>query len=166
MSGWNWVAKGRTAAMGAAVGLSLALGACAEEAAAPVEVEGVYPGIEVTNARLVLPPVSGNPAAVYFDVAYNGERGISITGAEVEGAESASVHAMMEYNFEMTMAEAGPIAVRGGESQSFEPGGFHIMVNGLDESIAPGSTAKVTLKIVGGKTHKFDAEVRAAGEER
>ncbi|NQX93882.1 MAG: copper chaperone PCu(A)C [Erythrobacter sp.] len=158
----NWK---RTGFAGMA-GLALALSACAEEAPAPVEVEGVYPGLEITNARLVLPPVSGNPAAVYFDAAYNGERGISITGANVAGAGSTTIHAMMEYNFEMTMAEVGPIAIRGGESQTFEPGGFHVMAMELDETIEAGDTVEVTLKISGGKTHKFDAEVRAAGEER
>lgn len=160
------ITRWRNAGRAAALSLALALGACAEEAPAPVEVEGVYPGIEVTNARLVLAPVSGNPAAVYFDVAFNGERGISITGAEVAKASSATVHAMMEYNFEMTMAEAGPIAIRGGESQAFEPGGLHIMVNELEEGIEPGETVEVTLKIVGGKTHRFDATVQAAGDER
>ena len=145
---------------------ALALAACAEEAPAPVEVEGVYPGLEVTNARLVLAPVSGNPAAVYFDAVYNGERGISITGAEVAGASSATVHAMMEYNFEMTMAEAGPIAIRGGESQTFEPGGLHIMAMELGEDIKAGDSVDVTLKIVGGKTHVFKAKVQDAGDER
>ena len=154
---------GAVASLGAA---ALALAACAEEAPAPVEVEGVYPGLEVTNARLVLAPVSGNPAAVYFDVAFTGDRGISITGAEVAGASSATVHAMMEYNFEMTMAEAGPIAIRGGESQVFEPGGLHIMAFELGEDIKAGESVDVTLKVVGGKTHVFKAKVQAAGEER
>jgi copper(I)-binding protein len=156
----------RSTMFGGAIALGLALGGCAEEAAAPAPVEGVVPGIEVTNARMVLPPVSGNPAAVYFDVAYNGERGVSISGAEVEGAGSAAVHAMMEYNFEMTMAEAGPIALPSGGTETFEPGGLHIMVFDLGEGFEPGGTAEVTLKISGGKRHRFEAEIRAAGEER
>lgn len=162
MTHMNWKRLG----MSAAAGLALALGACAEEAPAPAPVEGVYPDLEITNARLMLAPVSGNPAAVYFDAAFNGERGISITGAEVAGAGKTEVHAMMEYDFEMTMAEAGPIAVRGGETVAFEPGGFHVMAIDLDESIAAGDTVEVTLKIIGGKTHKFEAPVKEAGEER
>ncbi|MEM7688147.1 MAG: copper chaperone PCu(A)C [Pseudomonadota bacterium] len=158
----NW----KRAGFGAAAGLALSLGACAEEAPAPVPVEGVYPGLEITNARLVLAPVKGNPAAVYFDAVYNGERGISITGAKVSGAANAEVHAMMEYDFKMTMAEAGPIPLRSGETQTFEPGGFHVMAMELDEGVEAGGTVEVTLKISGGKTHTFDAEVRAAGEER
>ena len=156
----------RNAGLGAAAGLALALAGCAEEAPAPVAVEGVYPDLEIANARLILPPVSGNPAAVYFDALYKGERGISITGAEVAGAASAEVHATMEYNFETTMAEAGPIALRGGETVTFEPGGLHIMAMQLGDTIKPGDTVEVTLKIVGGKTHTFQAEVKAAGDER
>ncbi|MEE4289976.1 MAG: copper chaperone PCu(A)C, partial [Erythrobacter sp.] len=54
----------------------------------------------------------------------------------------------------------------GGTSKTFEPGGLHIMAFDLDESIKPGDSVEVTLKISGGKTHKFDAEVRAAGDDR
>jgi len=154
--------------MALALGASVSLAACGEEAettqvAAP---EGTVAGLEISDARLVLPPVSGNPAAVYFDVAYDGERGISISGAEVEGASSAAVHDMMEYNFEQTMAEAGPIALTSGTELSFEPGALHVMAFELGDDIAAGDTAEVTLKISGGGRHKFDAEVRAAGEER
>ncbi|MEM6908820.1 MAG: copper chaperone PCu(A)C [Pseudomonadota bacterium] len=142
----------------------VACGGNTEPQAEPVE--GIIPGLEISNARMLLAPVSGNPAAVYFDVEYNGERGLSISGAEVEGAESATVHDMMEYNFEMTMSEASPVPMTKGTKVAFEPGGKHVMAFGLDESIAPGTTAEVTLKISGGKTHKFDAEVRSAGDER
>lgn len=156
----------KRAAITAILGLSLTMAACSEAEVAEVAPEGVVPGLEVTNARLVLPPVSGNPAAVYFDVAYNGERGVSISGAEVEGAASATVHDMMEYDFEMTMAEAGPIALPPGESKTFEPGGLHVMAFELGDGFDPGGTAKVTLNISGGKKHKFDAEIRSAGDER
>ncbi len=152
--------------MGLAIAASLALTACEQEAETVAPPEGVVPGLEVTNARMVLPPVSGNPAAVYFDVVYNGERGVSISGASVEGAASATVHDMMEYDFEMTMAEAGPVALPGGEAKTFEPGGLHVMAFELAEGIEPGGTAEVTLNISGGAKHKFDAEIRAAGDER
>ena len=154
------------AAMAAA--FALALGACAQEAPAPepVEVEGVYPDLEISNARLVLAPVSGNPAALYFDAVFNGERGISITGAEVSGAANTMVHATAEIGGKMTMGEVGPVALRSGVPQTFEPGGYHLMVMQLDEGIATGDTVEVTLKISGGKTHIFSAPVRAAGDER
>lgn len=154
---------------GAALALCASMGVagCGEEAATEDAVpEGQVAGIAISNARLVLPPVSGNPAAVYFDLSYDAPRGISISGAEVEGASGAEVHEMTEYNFETIMVEAGPIALAEGTQISFEPGGFHIMAFELPATLEPGDTAEVTLKISGGGRHRFDAEVRAAGEER
>ena len=51
------------------------LAACGETAEQPAAEapEGIA-GMTVTNARLVLPAVAGNPAAVYFDLAYDGDR--------------------------------------------------------------------------------------------
>ena len=143
-----------------------ALGACGETEAPVEEVEGVVPGLTVSNARVMLAPVEGNPAAVYFDLAYEGERGISISGAEVEGAGSATVHDMMEYNFEMTMAEAGPIALTNGTEKRFEPGSLHVMAFEPTDALVAGAKTEVTLKIAGGKRHKFEADVMAAGDER
>jgi hypothetical protein len=156
----------KKAAIAAMLAVTVTLSACGGEADAPAPVEGVVPGIEISNARLVLPPVEGNPAAVYFDVAYTADRGISISGAEVAGAQSATVHDMMEYNFEMTMAEAGPVPLTSGTELSFEPGAMHIMAFDLGDGFEPGGTAEVTLKISGGGRHKFNAEIRTAGEER
>jgi len=150
---------------GALAGITL-LGGCGEAEAPVEEVEGVVPGLKVSNARMMLAPVSGNPAAIYFDVAYDGERGISISGAEVAGAARAEVHDTMEYNFEMTMGESGPVAIRGGTERKFEPGALHVMAFEPSDDLTAGSTTEVTLKISGGKTHKFEAEVREAGDER
>lgn len=156
----------KRAVTGLMTGMAIMLSACSEHEVVEAPPEGVVPGLEVTDARLVLPPVAGNPAAVYFEIANEGVSGVSIDGVEVEGAASATVHDMMEFDFRMTMADAGPIAVRTGESKTFEPGSLHVMAFELAEGIEAGGTIEVTLKILGGKTHKFDAEIRAAGDER
>lgn len=156
----------KTTSIALVTAASLNLAACeSEPEAAPVP-EGVVPEIEVTNARLVLAPVSGNPAAVYFDIAYTGDYGVAISGAEVEGAGSATLHNVTRFNRENRMAEVGPLPLRNGEPLTFEPGGLHIMAFEPADTLAPGGTTEVTLKISGGKTHRFSAEVRAADEER
>lgn len=155
-------------ATSALLAATLGLAACSEEAEAPAETasEGTIPGIEITDARLVLAPVEGNPAAVYFNLAYEGEKGIAIRDAEVEGAGDADVHDVMEYEGRMQMNTANPIPLTKGTEVAFEPGGKHIMVFEPSDALAPGSVAKVTLTVAGGATHEFEAEVREAGEER
>ncbi len=146
---------------------TMTLAACGGETApvAETEPEGV-PGLSVENARLVLAPVSGNPAAAYFDLTYEGDKGLSIRRADVSGASEAQLHAYGEWEGKMQMAEAMPIAITKGTEIAFEPGGYHVMAFNLDESIEPGGTVEITLTVSGGDKYSFDAEVRAAGDER
>ena len=149
---------------GTTLGLA-ACGAASDDAAAAADADTI-PGIEVTNARLMLPPVEGNPAAIYFDLANNGERNIAFRNAEVEKAGRAEIHDMMEYNFEMTMGEAPPIMVETGSMVAFEPGGKHVMAFELAEGFKEGDTTKVTLIAAGNKRHSFEATAQAAGDDR
>ena len=159
----------RSAALGLGIAaLSLGLAACSESAepAEETAVEGQIPGMTIENARMVLAPVAGNPAAVYFDLSYEGEKGLTIRRADVEQAQSAMLHDYGEYDFKVQMMEALPIPLTKGTQISFEPGAKHVMAFEPSPSLEPGDTAQVTLTVSGGMTHVFDAEVKAAGEER
>ena len=150
---WSAVAIG-IAALG-----PVACGEAPEEAAAgPAAPEG----ISVTNARLMLPAVAGNPGAVYFDVANSGTGGKMIRAASVAGAGSAMMHTTVEDGMQETLQ----IMVPPGGSVKFEPGGAHLMALSLADTVTAGSKAEVTLTFVGGDKISFPAEVRAAGDER
>jgi copper(I)-binding protein len=145
----------------------LGLAACGGTAEAPAEaVEGQVPGLTVSNARLVLAPVAGNPAAVYFDLAYEGEQGLTIRKADAEGAGMTMMHDYGEYDFKVQMMEALPVALTKGTKVQFKPGGLHVMAMEPAATLKPGDKVKVTLTMSGGTTQVFEAEVRAAGEER
>lgn len=147
-------------------GASLAVSACGgNEAPVETEPEGV-PGMSVENARMVLAPVAGNPAAVYFDLSYDGDRGLTIRRADVADAESAMLHDYGEYDFKVQMMEALPIGIKKGDKVSFEPGAKHVMAMNVSPDIKPGDTTEVTLTVSGGDKFSFPAEVRAAGEDR
>jgi hypothetical protein len=122
--------------------------------------------LEVSNARLMLPAVSGNPGAVYFDVENTGERNYAIRRADVAGASTTELHGSMEMDGQMMMDSVGQVLVEAGGKQSFEPGGFHVMVFDLDPSIEAGGSTDMTLTVVGGKQKTFSVEIRAAGDER
>lgn len=154
----------------AAAGLAVAvlgLAACGGTAEAPAEaVAGQVPGMTISNARLVLAPVAGNPAAVYFDIAYEGEQGLTIRKADVEGAGMTMMHQYGEWDGKMQMMEALPITLTKGKKVEFKPGDLHIMAMEPAATLKPGDKVKVTLTMSGGTTQVFEAEVRAAGEER
>jgi len=146
---------------------SLSLAACSDGAQEADTAADANPtGLAVTNARLMLPPVAGNPAAIYFDLKNEGERAVAVRRADVADAKSASMHDMMEYNREMTMADMGPLTIPAGETVKFEPGGKHVMVFELSPEITAGGTTEMTLTVAGGDKVSFPVPVQAAGAER
>ena len=159
---------GRVLATAVLTAMALLPAACsggdegAEQTADPEAPEG----ITVSNARLMLAPVSGNPAAVYFDIANTSGRQVMIRSASVQGAGMAMIHQTATWNLKTDMQEVFQQPVPAGETVSFAPGGLHVMANDLADTAAPGGTAEVTLTFVGGDKISFPAEVRAAGDER
>jgi len=144
------------------------LAACSQAGDAPEKTgtQTTVSGLTVSNARVVLAPVAGNPAAVYFDLAYQGAPGVSLTEVEVEGAGMTMIHDYAESagKQRMTMADAVPLAE--GTPVTFAPGGLHVMAMDPEAGLKAGGTAKVTLILSDGSKVTVEAPVRAAGEER
>lgn len=151
---------------GALLTSTFTLAACSGGEEAVVEdVDGIA-GLEISNPRMVLAPVSGNPAAVYFDADYSGDRLIAISAASVEGAQDAMIHQYASDTFDNKMIDAPPQALRKGKPVSFEPGALHVMAMGVSPDLKPGDTTEITLTVSGGDKHSFKADILAAGDER
>ncbi|OYW46496.1 MAG: hypothetical protein B7Z08_05600 [Sphingomonadales bacterium 32-68-7] len=147
--------------------LALAVAACGETPAeAPAAEAGALTGVTVTQGRLSLPPVKGNPAAVYFEIANAGDKDLMIRAATVEGAASTQLHQMGTWNLQPSMDQLMQVPVPKGQTVKFAPGGLHVMVYELSDTLAAGGTTQVTLNLVGGETVTFPVEIRAAGDER
>ena len=146
---------------------TLGLAACSDEPTPEADDrDTAEEGISITDGRLILPAVKGNPGAVYFTVHNDGERDRFIRAAAVEGAQSAMLHQMGTWNKQASMDEVTQIAVPAGGELVFEPGGLHVMANNLAETLAAGGQTEVTITFIGGRTATFPVEVRAAGDER
>lgn len=144
------------------------LSACAEPAEAPAtpEQDETASALTVSNARVVLAPVAGNPAAVYFDLSYSGATPVTLTAVTVEGAGMTMIHDYAEEAGKMQMKMAGPITLAKDAPVTFAPGGLHVMAMEPAADLAAGGTAKVTLTLSDGTNATVNAPVRAAGEER
>lgn len=158
------------AAIAAALALALpGLAACAPEADAPgTETAAATPGamLAVTNARVVLPPVAGNPAAVYFDLSYSGDAEVTLSSVAVEGAGMTMIHDYADNAGKRQMVMADAVPLPSGAAVSFAPGGLHVMAMEPGAALVAGGIAKVTLTLSDGTTAIVDAPVRAAGDER
>lgn len=121
-------------------------------------------GITITDARMNLPGVAGNPGAVYFTVANASERDMNIRAAFVDGAGSAAIHQMGEFNRAPVMEDVMQVPVPAGGSVAFEPGGLHVMAMDLDEGLAAGGETEVTLTFLGGDKVSFPVTILEPGE--
>ncbi len=160
-------------ALGCAAILSLAAcGSADAPVEAPVE-EQVEPAIELgetglslSNARMVMAPVTSNPAAVYFELENGGESAVSLEGVEIRGVQDAKLHSTEKSDDTATMSEIRSVEIAPGETLSFAPGGNHVMAFNVSPAIGPRDRVNVTLKLSGGQEAEFKAEVRSAGDER
>lgn len=121
-------------------------------------------GIEISKGRLVLPPVSGNPGAVYFEVINNGEADTAIAGVSVDGAGHSMLHTTVQSDGMSKMQHLESVPVPKGATVSFAPGGNHVMAMDLSDDLKPGTSTDVTLTFSSGDKASFTADVRAAGD--
>ena len=146
-----------------ALGLcTVGLTACGEQPAEEALPEGMA-NVTVTNGRIVLPAVKGNPAALYFDIVNNGSEYLMLRKVQVQGGKGAKMHDTVEQGGVTGMAPIGGINVAAGEPVSLKPGGKHVMINELDPGLQAGGTTPVALTFVGGDQYQFDAKIEAPG---
>ena len=150
----------------ASAALALGLAGCSSEPEAPVEAAPEAPeGISVSDGRMNLPAVAGNPASVYFTITNTSDANQMMRSANVEGAGSAAFHETAEWSGQIDMQELLQVDVPAGESVTFEPGGKHVMANDVDAALEAGGEIEVTLSFVRGDKVSFPVRLLAPGDD-
>lgn len=139
----------------------LALAACKQEAAAPAPTSvEARPGVTLSEGRLTLPAVKGNPGAAYFTIANTNASGnTALASVAVKGATKAEMHQTQDGA--MNMVDVLELA--GGSTLKFEPGGLHVMVFGLDGTQSVGGTGELTVTFADGAKAKLPLKIEPAG---
>ena len=115
--------------------------------------------ITVSDARLVLPAVPGNPAAAYFTIANGTSTAAVINAAAVKGAANAEMHETAGN----AMNPLDSVTVPAGGRVVFAPGGKHVMVFGLAPILVASGSTTLTLTLANGAKLSAPAKVQAAG---
>ena len=120
------------------------------------------PVVEVEDAAVTLPAVSGRPGAAYFTLRTNNDpmRLVSVTSPRADRIE---LHEMREQNgvWRMAAMKEGRFPTSG--EMKFEPGGRHAMLFGLDPKLTPGATIPLTFTFDPAPPVTVQAQVQGPG---
>ncbi|WP_225007786.1 copper chaperone PCu(A)C [Novosphingobium percolationis] len=161
-------------ALGSALGsaIVLALAACSEKpaqapdatASAPAAAgPEAAPGITVSDATVRLPAVPGNPGVAYFTIAQGSGAPRKVAAIHVDGVERAEMHESAMKNGVSTMGAVSEVALEPGKTVQFAPGGYHVMLFGLADTVKAGGTAELTVTLDNGDKVSVSAKVEGVG---
>ncbi len=123
----------------------LALAACGgtkdEEKAAPTAAPEAKPGISVSEGKMILPAVSGNPGGVYFTLENGGEAKVSVASISIDGVGKTEIHETIGGQ----MKPVERLDVEGKTTVKLERGGLHVMAFNLDNKLQAGGTTEMTV---------------------
>ncbi len=119
--------------------------------------------IEISNARARF--TTTDVGAVYFDIRSTGP-GDRLVGASAEIAADTQVHEIVSEGGSSTMRPVeGGIPIDPGGHVSLQPGGYHVMVLGVDEIPESGTTFEVVLEFETAGRMTITVHVQEFGEE-
>lgn len=134
--------------------LILVAAGCSAQAAAPT----------ANNAYVRLAAVPGRPAAGYFALR-GGAKDMTLVRVAAPGASRAEMHgSRMTASGMVTMESLATVPVPAKTDVAFAPGGRHVMLFDLPQTVRPGSLVPLTLHFADGVAAKVDAKVIAAGD--
>ncbi|MHA7816785.1 MAG: copper chaperone PCu(A)C [Pseudohaliea sp.] len=131
--------------------LTLGAALAAPAVADPLTLEGAW--------VRALPPTQSMTAG-YLTVTNNGNEPARIVGAAASGAGRTELHESRSENGAMRMVPVATLILAPGESESFEPGGLHLMLKDLERMPAPGDSVRLCLITDEGEPSCTDAAVR------
>jgi copper(I)-binding protein len=144
-------------AVATALGLGLALAACAGEAPARKTAVAVTDGFQVFDAYA---PASAAPdvASAYFTLVNTGSLPDTLVGV-TSSVGRAMMHTERQENGLTRMVPVPRIPVPAGDTLRFRFGGYHVMITGLAAPPAVGDTIMLTLRLASGKAIAVSALV-------
>jgi copper(I)-binding protein len=105
---------------------------------------------------------TGADTAVYFTIINGKVAADTLLSAATDAAQSAGIHQTKTDASGMTGMEMTPsVAIPGGGTVEFAPGGYHVMLTGLKAEIKTGDRVTVTLTFQNAGVVTVSAEVRA-----
>ncbi len=115
--------------------------------------------IRLENAYSREMPPSASNIAVYLTIRNIGSHGVSLESISTEDAESAMIHRSTMENGMMAMEHLPELYIPSRENVRLEPGGMHIMLEGLRRPLRAGNLIRMNLNFSNGVVLRIDVPI-------
>lgn len=137
--------------------------AAASGAAAGALAPDNAPNVSVIEPVVKLPAVPGNPGALYFTIQQTAGKENTLVAVHVDGAERAEMHETKTENGVTSMEPVTSVTFSEDKPAEFKPGGYHVMLFKIANTVKAGSTVEVTFTLANGDKVSTFAKVEDVG---
>lgn len=120
--------------------------------------------VELTSSWVRTPIPGQGMTAGYFTVSNNSSVDLVLDSVYVEAARHAMVHRTTRRGDNVSMEHVDQMVVPANSSLVLAPGGYHLMIMGLDSSFVNRKTVGITLNWQGGKQTYSVVEIKDSFE--
>ena len=131
---------------------------------------GLVPGRSWAAGPVLSPYAYPTPpgvenAAVYFELYNDSDEPLVLTGAAADGVGSVQIHRHQQTAGMMGMRPQAQVEVGAGETVSFAPGAYHLMLLGLARPLRTGESVRLQLQFAGDEALSVTAPVIELGSQ-
>lgn len=101
--------------------------------------------------------------AAYATLSNDSDSAVKLLGMHSSASKKAELHKHQHADGMMKMVHVQHVVIQPGESLTMQPGGYHIMLMGLNQPLKAGETVEVTLQF-DDKTQQISIPVRKSQE--
>jgi copper(I)-binding protein len=135
----------------------LSLAGCHHRQTPAGGVPRISKGIVVSQARLILPVVRGNPGAAYFTLDNQGDAPATLVSIDIAGIKSTEMHETSGSG----MRRLASVVIAPGSRVMFAPSGKHVMAFGASPDLIPDGASALTLHFQDGKITSTPLRIEA-----
>ena len=130
------------------------------------ETSAVENGVTVSDAYIRGLPPGQTVTAAFMTINNHQDKDCKLVGVGSSVSRSAEIHEHSHKNGKMSMRPVKSLVIPAGGSVSLVPGGYHLMMFGLEDSLKEGEAHTITLSFEGCDELSIDAPVQSVLNEK
>lgn len=120
--------------------------------------------LQITQPWARATPKGADTGAAYMTVTNTGTKSERLSCVSSEAAAKCQIHQMSMSNGVMKMRPVeGGLEIKPGETVTFKPGGYHLMLVNLKAPLVQGKTVEARLKVEAGATAQVEFPIAGIG---